>query len=157
MPADQGAPSPGGQAAAPGRPLPSLAEPDTAPFWSATKDHRLTYQVCTSCGEVIFHPRRHCTACLSVSTEWRDSAGRGTVYTFTVIRQHGQPYFRSRLPYVLGFIDLDEGFRMLAEIDADPDTVQVGHRVTVGWEDHDELAVPVFHPADQPADQAAAS
>ena len=153
MPEDQGT----GAAAPPERPLPSLAEPDTAPFWAATRDHRLTYQVCASCGEVIFHPRRHCTACLSVATEWRDSAGGGTVYTFTVIRQHGQPYFRSRLPYVLGFIDLDEGFRMLAEIGAEPGTVQVGQRVTVGWDDHDELAVPVFRPADQAAGQAAAS
>ena len=141
----------GASAIAPERPLPSLTEPDTAPFWAATRDHRLTYQVCASCGEVIFHPRRHCTACLSVETRWQDSAGRGTVYTFTVIRQHGQPYFRSQLPYVLGFIDLDEGFRMLAEINADPDAIQVGHRVTVGWEDHDELAVPVFHPEGQAA------
>jgi uncharacterized OB-fold protein len=131
-------------AAAPERPLPSLAEPDTAPFWAATRDHRLTYQVCASCGEVIFFPRRHCPGCLSVDTEWHDSAGDGTVYTFTVIRQHGQPYFRGRLPYVLGFIDLDEGFRLLAEIDTAPDTVRVGQRVTVGWEDHAELAVPVF-------------
>ena len=145
----------GASAIAPERPLPSLTEPDTAPFWTATKDHRLTYQVCASCGEVIFHPRRHCPACLSVESRWQESAGHGTVYTFTVIRQHGHPYFRSRLPYVLGFIDLDEGFRMLAEIDADPDTVQVGQRVTVGWDDHDDLAVPVFHPAGQATGQAA--
>ncbi len=79
-----------------------------------------------------------------MDTEWHDSAGDGTVYTFTVIRQHGQPYFRGRLPYVLGFIDLDEGFRLLAEIDTAPDTIRVGQRVTVGWEDHAELAVPVF-------------
>ena len=142
MPADQT----GHEAAPPERPLPSLAEPDTAPFWAATSDHRLTYQVCTSCGEVIFHPRRHCTNCLSADTEWRESAGGGTVYTYTVIRQHGQPFFRSRLPYVLGFIDLDEGFRLLAEIDTGPDTVQVGQRVTVGWEDHADLAIPVFRP-----------
>ena len=82
-----------------------------------------------------------------MDTEWHDSAGDGTVYTFTVIRQHGQPYFRGRLPYVLGFIDLDEGFRLLAEIDTAPDTIRVGQRVTVGWEDHAELAVPVFRPA----------
>ena len=145
----------GASAIAPERPLPSLTEPDTAPFWTATKDHRLTYQVCASCGEVIFHPRRHCPACLSVESRWQESAGHGTVYTFTVIRQHGHPYFRSRLPYVLGFIDLDEGFRMLAEIDADPDTVQVGQRVTVGWDDHDDLAVPVFHPAGLATGQAA--
>src|ERR1700753_2304232 len=154
MPADQGASSPAtpaGPASPPPRPLPSLAEPDTGPFWAATKDHRLTYQVCASCGEVIFFPRRHCPGCLGVDTEWRDSAGGGTVYTYTVIRQHGQPYFRSRLPYVLGFIDLDEGFRMLAEIDADPDVVQVGQRVTVGWDNHDKLACPVCPPADKAA------
>lgn len=130
--------------AAPQRPLPTLAELDTGPFWAATKEHRLTYQVCASCGEITFYPRRHCTGCLSPDLRWHDSAGSGTVYTYTVIRQHGLPYFRSRLPYVVGFIDLDEGFRLMAEIDAPPDAIGVGQRVTVGWEDHAELAVPVF-------------
>lgn len=130
--------------AVPERPLPVFPEPDTEPFWTATGQHRLLYQVCLACGEIVFYPRRHCTGCLSGDLEWRESAGRGTIYTFTVIRQHGQPYFRGRLPYVLGFIDLDEGFRLLAEIDTAPDTVRVGQRVTVGWEDHAELAVPVF-------------
>jgi hypothetical protein len=134
----------------PQRPLPTLAEPDTAPFWQATRQHRLTYQVCATCDEIVFYPRRHCTGCLSTNLRWHDSAGTGTVYTYTVIRQHGQPYFRSRLPYVVGFIDLDEGFRLMAEIDAPPDAIRVGQRVTVGWEDHADLAVPVFRPADAP-------
>jgi len=76
------------------------------------------------------------------------TAGQGTVYSYTVIRQHGYPYFRGRLPYVIGLIDLDDGFRMLAEIDAPPDDVRIGQRVSVAWEDHAELAVPVFRPAD---------
>jgi uncharacterized protein len=134
--------------AAPQRPLPTLAEPDTAPFWAATKQHRLIYQVCASCGEIIFYPRRHCPGCLSTDLRWHDSAGSGTVYTYTVIRQHGLPYFRSRLPYVVAFIDLDEGFRLMAEIDAPPDAISVGRRVTVDWEDHADLAVPVFRLAD---------
>ena len=33
---------------------------------------------------------------------------------------------------------------MLAEIAAAPEALQVGQRVTFGWEDHAELAVPVF-------------
>jgi uncharacterized OB-fold protein len=132
----------------PQRPLPSLAEPDTAQFWAATKQHRLSYQVCASCGEITFYPRRHCTCCLSTDLSWHDSAGTGTLYTYTVIRQHGMPYFRSRVPYVVGFVDLDEGFRLLAEIDAPPDAVRVGQRVTVGWEDHADLAVPIFRLAE---------
>jgi uncharacterized protein len=130
----------------PERPLPLFPEPDTEPFWTATADHRLTYQVCMDCGQVVFHPRRHCTGCLRSDLGWRDSAGRGTVYTFTVIRQSGQPFFRERIPYVVGMIDLDEGFRMLAEIEADPGAVHVNQRVTVGWEDHPGLSVPIFRP-----------
>ena len=133
----------------PQRPLPTLAEPDTAPFWQATREHRLTYQVCGSCGTVVFHPRRHCTGCLSPDLRWHDCAGTGTVYTYTVIRQAGQSYFRSRVPYVVGYVDLDEGFRLMAEIDAAPETVRVGQRVAVSWEDHAELAVPVFRPTEQ--------
>jgi uncharacterized OB-fold protein len=130
----------------PERPLPLFPEPDTAPFWAATAGHRLTYQVCLACGQVVFHPRRHCTCCTSGDLEWRDSAGAGTVYTFTVIRQNGHPFFRARIPYVVGFVDLDEGFRMLAEIAADPETLRVDQRVTVTWEDHADLSVPIFEP-----------
>jgi uncharacterized OB-fold protein len=68
------------------------------------------------------------------------------VYTFTVIRQHGHPFFRARIPYLVGLIDLDEGFRMLAEIAADPETLQVNQRVSVTWEDHADLSVPIFEP-----------
>ena len=45
------------------RPQPRFPEPDTLPFWEATKRHELTYQTCNTCHEVIFYPRRHCTAC----------------------------------------------------------------------------------------------
>src|SRR5258708_22095566 len=55
----------------PERPLPLFPEPDTEPFWAATADHRLTYQVCTHCGQVVFHPRRHCTGCTEGEPEWR--------------------------------------------------------------------------------------
>ena len=130
----------------PQRPMPLFPEPDTEPFWAATASRRLTYQVCRACGQVVFHPRRHCTCCTSGDLEWRDSAGAGTVYTFTVIRRSGHPFFREKIPYIVGLIDLDEGFRMLAEIAADPETLHVDDRVTVTWEDHADLSVPIFEP-----------
>lgn len=133
----------------PRRPLPHFPEPDTEPFWTATAGHRLTYQVCGQCGQVVFYPRRHCTGCVpgaGGALELRDSAGRGTVYSFTVIRQNPHPFFSARLPYVVGLIDLDEGFRMVAEIDAPPEAVHVDQRVSVTWEDHPGLSVPLFAP-----------
>jgi uncharacterized OB-fold protein len=122
------------------RPLPSLTEPDTASYWRACGEHRLTYQTGAD-GEVVFFPRR------TDGAQTRGSAGRGVVYTYTVVRQHGHPYFRERVPYVVAFVDLDEGFRVLAEVAAEPDAVHVGMQVEVTWEDHDEVAVPIFRPA----------
>lgn len=110
------------------RPLPSLAEPDTAPFWRACGEHRLT-----------------------APFSGDESAGVGVIYTFTVVRQHGHPFFRARAPYIVAMIDMDEGFRIMAEVDADPSTVHIGQQVRVGWEDHqvdgEPIAVPVFAPA----------
>ena len=123
------------------RPLPRFPEPDSEPFWRATRDHKLMYQVDAASDEVVFFPRRSVPG---RSFQWRESAGAGTIYTYTVIRQHGHPYFRARVPYIVAYVDLDEGFRMLAEVVADPETVHVGQRVAVDWEDHDEVAVPVF-------------
>lgn len=130
---------------APARPQPEFPEPDTEPFWEATRDGRLTYQVCRRCGGIVFYPRGHCTHCTSLELDLRTSGGRGTIYTFTVIRQHGHPFFRGRVPYVVAFIDLDEGFRMLAEVAApDPGQVAIGRRVEVGWEDGGDVRIPIF-------------
>jgi uncharacterized OB-fold protein len=127
------------------RPLPSLAEADTEPFWRACAEHSLTYQVNGS-GDVVFYPRRHDVHTLGGAMETRGSAGRGTIYTYTVVRQHGHPFFRAHAPYVVAYVDLDEGFRILAEVATEPGTVHVGQRVEVTWEDHDEVAVPLFRP-----------
>ena len=140
MPADMPADMPGTDAPPPPRPLPSLAEPDTAPFWRACGDHRLTYGIGPD-GEVVFFPRR------VEGGQTRESAGRGVIYTYTVVRKHRHPFFRSRAPYVVAYVDLDEGFRMLAEVAADSDEMHLGMRVEVGWEDHGDTAVPVFRPS----------
>ena len=134
------------QPTAPQRPLPIFPEHDTEPFWRATKEHRLTYQVCQVCSEVVFFPRRHCTRCGSDRLEVRDSAGRGTIYTFTVIRKSGNRFFSSRgRPQIPAWIDLDEGFRLLSEIDSTtPDALRCGQRVELRWEDCDEVAIPTF-------------
>ena len=132
------------------RPLPSLKEHDTAPFWNATKEQRLTYQKCDGCGAVVWHPRAHCTACLGRALSWHTSAGRGSVYAYSVIRQSYHPFFRTRVPFAVAWIDLDEGPRILSNLTgvADPlRDVKIGMRVAVEWEAHEEVSIPLFKPA----------
>lgn len=130
------------------QPLPRFPEPDTQPFWEATKSHELRYQVCDDCGGIVFHPRRHCTHCLGQNLNWKNSKGEGTIYTYSVVRQNYHPAFRQRVPYVIAWIDLDEGFRMLSNVVGvdDVENVEIGQRVRVQWEDHDTVSLPAFTP-----------
>jgi len=131
------------------RPLPSLDDPDSAPFWEATKQHQLRYPVCNACRQVIFFPRRHCPHCLSLDLRWDTSKGAGSVYTFSTVALSRHPFFGNKTPYVVALIDLDEGFRMMSNVVglADPEReLKVGQRVRVEWEDHEALSLPVFRP-----------
>lgn len=129
-------------------PLPSLTEPDTGPFWKATAQHRLIYQVCRNCEGVVFYPRGHCTHCTSADLEWRQSDGRGAIYTHSVVRDNRQPGFAELVPYVVALVDLDEGFRMLSRIvDVDVDQVRIGDRVELRWNDQGEVSLPEFSSA----------
>lgn len=129
----------------PTRPLPDLDEPDTGQFWRHAAEQRLTFQRCAGCERPVFFPRNHCPSCGGTDLSWEDSSGSGTIYSRTVIRRHGHPFFRDRCPYVVAWIDLDEGFRMLAEVVADdPESVAIGDRVQVEWEEHAEGSIPLF-------------
>jgi uncharacterized OB-fold protein len=126
--------------------LPRFPEPDTQPFWEATKEHKLIYQVCNKCKGIVFYPRRHCTHCLSLDLSWHESKGEGTIYTFSIVRRSRHPSFADRVPYVVAWVDFDEGFRMLTNIVNvdDVDTIAIGQRVRLCWEDHESVSLPKF-------------
>jgi uncharacterized OB-fold protein len=125
------------------RPQP-LADLATDVFWRKAQDHVIVYERCRRCGKVVFYPRGHCTACGSLDLDLAESAGRGEIYSFTVVRAHPEPYFAGRTPYVVAIIDLSEGIRLVAEVLAEPDDVLIGSKVTVQWDDSQPIPVPLF-------------
>ena len=134
------------------RPQPRFPEPDTEPFWEATKRHELTYQTCNACSEVIFYPRHHCSNCGSQDLSRKVSQGQGTVYTFSVIMQSRHPAFAELGPYAVAYVDLDEGFRIMSNIVGVNDPIQdvtCGMRVKLTWQDQGEgeISLPMFEPA----------
>ena len=132
------------------RPQPRFPEPDTQAFWDATKEHKLTFQVCAN-GHTVFFPRAHCPTCGSRELSVKESKGEGVVYTYSVVRLNRHPAFAPLGPYAVAYVDLDEGFRILTNVVgvADPVTdVKIGQRVTVAWEDQESgIALPLFAPA----------
>jgi len=128
------------------RPLPKVDELDTREFWLATKNKELRYQKCDTCGTVVWHPRRHCPGCTGSELSWHTASGKGTLYTFSVVRQSYHPFFRTQVPYAVAWIDLDEGPRLLSNVVGftDPSELACGQTVEVTWEEHEEVNIPLF-------------
>jgi uncharacterized OB-fold protein len=85
---------------------------------------KLGYQRCTDCSAAVFYPRTLCPVCGSGALEWRESAGRGTVYATTAVHS------RNRDPRNVVLVDLDEGFRMMSRVEGVPaEEVEIGTRV----------------------------
>lgn len=116
---------------------------DTQVFWEAANDGRLLIKRCTDCGESYFYPRDICPHCLSTATEWLQTAGRGTLYSFSTSK-------RGELPHTLAYVTLDEGPTMLTNIvDCDPATLQVGQAVKVVFRPAENgQNVPLFTPSE---------
>lgn len=132
------------------RPLPSMIEPDTQAFWQATKHKELCYQQCESCNTIVFFPRSHCTGCTSSKLVSKISSGQGYVYSYSLVRKSFHPFFKELAPYAVAWIDLEEGPRILSNligVDDLENDIQIGMPVTVEWEEHEELCVPLFKPA----------
>jgi len=104
---------------------------ETAPFWDAIAQGRFVLPHCEECGEYFWYPRRFCPYCSSTSIAWPDVSGRGTVYSYTIIRK-GQGPYKELGPYVLAIVELEEGPRLMTNVvAADPETVHVGQAVRV--------------------------
>lgn len=121
---------------------------ETEEFWRATAAGTFLLARCSACGAVIWYPRSFCPACSSMATEWFEASGLGTVYTFTIVRR-GQGQYAAAAPYVVAYVELDEGPRVLTNIvDCDPHDVAVGQRVEVVFHDTgDGSALYRFRPA----------
>ena len=97
---------------------------------------------CEDCHQSVFPPPAVCPFCMSEGTEWITASGRGTIYSYSVMR-------RVPVPYAIGYVTLEEGVTMMTNIvDCDLDAVRIGQRVRVVFKPTDGgPPVPMFTPA----------
>jgi uncharacterized protein len=129
------------------RPLPRV-EGDAAPYWRALAQGRIELPRCRACGRWVFYPRRFCPACHSNDVAWEALEGRGTVYTFTVVRKPTHPFFVDRAPYVYGLVELAAGVRLPTTIvDCNPEELRIGDPAHAVFEKvDDEVTLLCFAP-----------
>ena len=116
--------------------------PEIQPFMEAAVAGRLLIKRCTACNQPHYYPRTICPFCQSDRTEWQQASGRGTIYSFSVMR-------RVPAPYALAYVTLDEGVTMMTNIvDCDLDAIRIGQAVQVVFKPTDGgPPVPMFRPA----------
>ncbi|GMV56414.1 MAG: hypothetical protein AMXMBFR6_22190 [Betaproteobacteria bacterium] len=127
------------------KPLP-IVDPDSAPYWAGTREHKLLLPRCRDCGRHHFYPRALCPHCHSDNLEWVQASGHGSIYSYIICNRPAGPVFKADCPYVVAIIALDEGPRMMTNIvGTDPATVRVGQKVAVCFEDvTPEITLPKF-------------
>lgn len=88
-------------------------------FTAAAAAGRFALQVCARCAHVTYPPREVCPKCWSMDLEWRDVANGGKVLAETTLRTSVNTYFRERMPWRIGTIELDAGPVVFAHLHGD--------------------------------------
>jgi len=123
-------------------------------YWEGAGRGELVLQRCRACQIVQHRPRGLCVSCLSDDIEHFVASGRGEVYTYSIVYQNQMPNFRNALPYVVAYVQLEEGPQLLTNIvGCEPASVSIGMPVRVDFvptedaQSGDALGVPRFVPA----------
>lgn len=117
------------------KPIPDLDDPDMAPFWAATRAHRLTAQKCLDCETLRFPAIPICESCLSEDYEWVDVSPHGTIWSYVVYHRAFHPGFEPEVPYVVAIVENDDGLRFTGQIHGPRADVAVGANVTAYFDD----------------------
>ena len=129
-------------------PAPDISH-ETKPFWDATLEGKLLIRFCNSCSGYYWYPRTVCPLCGSLDTRWHESAATGSIYSYTIVRRDVGD-FAAATPFVLAYVELDEGPRMIANIvDCDVEGVGIGDRVRAVFQSTEvDAALVRFAPAE---------
>ncbi|MBL0151644.1 MAG: SDR family NAD(P)-dependent oxidoreductase [Ideonella sp.] len=100
---------------------------------AAAAEGRFELQVCQDCLAVQYPPREACHRCLSARLKWRAQSGEGTLLGITTLHHSNDPFFRERLPWRLGLVQLDAGPSLIVHLHGEvgdaPTAVRVGARL----------------------------
>lgn len=81
---------------------------------------------CRVCAALSFPRAEVCTECLSLEVEEATLSSEGRLYSYSVVHQAPKGW---KVPYALGYVDLPEGVRVLAHIDAPLQTIAIDQPV----------------------------
>ncbi|OZI43224.1 Zn-ribbon domain-containing OB-fold protein [Bordetella genomosp. 4] len=120
----------------------TLRQPESAPFQTAAAEGRFVIPRCQHCKQAHWYPRALCPFCFSSDIQWEQASGRGSIYTYTVMR-------RAKPAYAVGYVQLEEGPILMTNITGGSfDDLRIGMPVVASFEPAaNGTLVPMFSPA----------
>jgi len=123
----------------------------TEEFWKLCARRELCFQRCGGCGRFRHPPRPGCPHCASTNVAWVASAGRGRVFTFTIVHHAAFPSLAADLPYNVCAVVLDDvpSVRLVTNVvDVAPDALAIDLPVVLAWDEPQPgVVLPRFRPA----------
>jgi len=89
-------------------PLPDTRWEPTRPFWEAAARGELAIPRCAACGRLNWYPPERCRHCGGDELPWVAVSGRGTLFSWAVVRRALWRPFAGKVPYVTGLVALEE-------------------------------------------------
>ena len=137
-------------------PLPDVDDPITAPFFAGAARGELVVTRCDTCGDYVWYPQGACPRD-GGSLTWTPVSGRGSLFTWAVVRRAFLPAFEDRVPFVTALVALkeDPAVRLCTYVvDVDPDDLVADAPVAVTFRPLSfttvpgrSVVVPMFAPA----------
>jgi uncharacterized OB-fold protein len=99
---------------------------DTAPWWDAMAQGRLTIPECEACRRRFFPPQPFCPHCGADRWRLAPVRGDGRVYSWVVVHRSFAPEFDKDVPYGIVAVDLRAGGRLIGRYLGELDDLRAG-------------------------------
>ena len=109
----------------------------TREYWEYCGKKELRFQKCGGCGAFRFPPLTGCRECGSTDVSWVAVAGRGRVFSYTVVHHPAIPEVREHVPYPVVVVEFDDapGVRIISNVlDISYDEVEIGMELDLVWD-----------------------
>lgn len=122
---------------------------DSKHYWQGLRDGKLLIQKCTGCATHRHPPQPMCENCQSLEWTAIESAGTGTIYSYTAIYYPEIPPFD--YPNAIVLVDLDDGVRLASQLEGtEVEDIKIGSRVKTNIKEVQEgLCLPIFEVTEQ--------
>lgn len=128
------------------RMLPRLSDENRF-YWTSGSEGVLRMLRCGDCGNWVHQPRPVCNKCHGKNLSPQPLSGKGEIFSLTLNHKAWGPGLD--VPYVIAVVRLDEqdDLQLTTNIvGIDAEAVRIGMRVTVTFEQDEDVWLPMFAP-----------